>query len=114
MRMKTTPSKPETDKSSSSEGCHALLTQPAEGNNLSKLKSPVSCEFPWATSLGAYTPALPGCFLKMEYNAKNRKQSARLIPTEVNSADRIIPSNTSLQQNVISYYQPNRTCQKPK
>lgn len=53
MRMKTTASKPDIDKSSSSEVCQALLTQPVDGSNLSKLKSDLPSDFRLPTSRGA-------------------------------------------------------------
>lgn len=89
--MKTTASKPEIDNNSSSESCHALPTQPGEGKKPSKLKWRFCLDFSSATQRGSYTTTLPGCFLRIEYNVKYRRQRPRLIPTEVKRAERIIP-----------------------
>lgn len=87
MRRKTTVSKPEDDKNSSSEGCHALLTQPGEGNSLSMLKWLNLLDFPSASKRGIKTSKLPGCFFSIEYNIKNKIHRPRLIPTDVKRED---------------------------
>lgn len=97
MCINTTASKPTVDKSSSSAGSHACLTQPGDGNNLSKLKSACWDFFSFSTKRGAYTILLPGCFLNIEYKVKNNKQRPRLIPTDVKRAERIIPTQEDPQ-----------------
>lgn len=52
MRIKTTASKPEDDSSSSSESFHALLTQPGDGINLSRLKPLLRVEVPSTSKRG--------------------------------------------------------------
>lgn len=52
IRIKTTASRPEDDKSSSSESIQAFFSQLAEGINLSRLKSPLCLVFPSATERG--------------------------------------------------------------
>ena len=90
IRIKTMPSRPELSNRSSSDGSHALFIQPAEGKSLSRLKSVFCSRFLSETKRGAYTVRLPGCFLRIEYKVKNRKQRPRLIPTDVRRAERII------------------------
>lgn len=63
---KTTASRPETERISSSLHCKALTIQLGEGTNRSKVNELERREASSAILRPKYTLTFPGCFLRME------------------------------------------------